>query len=74
MIFKIQRPLDLKASTDDYKALIYNEDRSIEFMVPMGSMEQFWSDAKNPHKIYVEAELDEDEGFVIDAIVEEQTW
>lgn len=74
MIFKIQRPLDLKASTKDYEALIYNEDRSIEFMVPMDAMGQIWNDAKNPHKIYVEAELDEDEGFVIDAIVEEQPW
>lgn len=74
MIFKIQRPISAEVSGSDDEVLIYNEDRSIEFMIPMSLMERFWLDVGAYLKVYVEAEIDEDEGFVIDSIVEEQPW
>lgn len=74
MIFKIQRPLSPEMPAKDYDALVYNKDRSIEFGIPMRTMVQFWVGAGYPEKVYVEAELDADEGFVIEAFVEEQSW
>ena len=74
MIFKIQQPISSNMPTNELEALIYNRDRSIEFAVPMAGMKQFWIDAGDRARVYVEAELDEDEGFCIEAFVEDQPW
>jgi hypothetical protein len=72
-IFKIQRPL--ATNWEVPKALVYNEDHSVEFFIPVddGILETFFVEAGMPAKLYVLGELKRGE-FVIDEVVEEQDW
>jgi hypothetical protein len=75
MIFKIQRPITDTAPDEDPFALIYNQSREIEFTIPMAAMDRFWKDVGGGlAKVYVEASLNEDEGFVIEDLLEDQSW
>ncbi len=74
MIFKIQIPLVTNERFPH--ALIYNSDRSVEFIVPVGEVEEWF--IEDFYKIYVDASYSRDPNgkfdLMIHEIVEDEEW
>ncbi len=69
MHFKIQKPIVSSDGSDD--CLIYNEDRTIEFMTPLENVQRSFEQGED--KIYVEGSL-MDEDFIIVKKLPQQSW
>lgn len=70
-IFKIQRPLATNAP-EHPGFLIYNEDRSIQEIIPYEFLSHVWPGDRL--KIYVLGRMDEKGQLFIEEVVDEQDW